>query len=341
MRSLKKSRSDWRRTAILGVFLLGLPAALVGAAELKQDTIQAFDRYVKTTEEERALQLRKSAAFLWVDRQPEGRRQHLYEELKRNEIVVERLETRDDNRRIRVPHGIVHHYVAVVFIPGATLAHTMALMENYPRYPELFSFGVQRSKVLGRESDDYQVQLRMFRKGSSAVFYHADLADRYVIVDATRGYRRSRSTRIAELSDVGKPSEHELPVGKDRGLLWRMNTDWSCQEKDGGVYLQIELIALSRNVPAFFAWLANPYIRSIPQEYLEQVLQAMRSELMKPAATPPSPAASLNPTPAPITHEGPEYSLVETLPFWRGAGSNGEAAPPPSQGLGGTFKTQR
>lgn len=259
-------------------------SATVAAAELKQDTLQAFERYMKVTQEDRDARVRRSAPLLWIDRQPEARRPSLYERLKRGDIVVERLETRDDNRRILVPHGIIHHYVSVVFIPGATVPQTRALMENYARYPELFKFGVERAEVLHHDKDDYEFRLRMFRKGNSSVFYNADFADQYVGMNTTHGYRRSRSTRIAELSEVGKPSEHELPVGKDRGFLWRMNTDWSCEEKDGGVYVQIELIALSRNVPAVFAWLANPYIRSIPQEYLEQVLQAMRSGLVaKPA----------------------------------------------------------
>ena len=233
-------------------------AAMAAAAELKQDTIQAFDHYMKITEEDREARLRRSAMFLWIDREPEARRRSLYERLKRGDIVIERLETRDDNRPIRVPHGIIHHYVAVVFIPGTTVRQSVALMENYARYPEVFKFGVEGSKVLRHKSDAYEFQLRMFRKGNSSVFYVADFCDQYVVMDTTHSYRRSRSTRIAELSDVGKPSEHELPVGKDRGFLWRMNTDWSCEQKDGGVYAQIELITLSRNVPAIFAWLADP-----------------------------------------------------------------------------------
>jgi hypothetical protein len=277
MCSLKKSHSNWRRLAALGILCFGLLGAIAAAAELRQDTIEAFDRYVKITEDERAAKMRKSGTFLWIDRQAEARRQQFHERLKRGEIVMEHLETRDDNRPIRIPRGIVHHWVAVIFIPGATLPQTMTLMENYASYPQLFSFGVQRSKVLSQEKEDFQVQLRMFRKASFPVFYSVDLDDRYVRVDANHGYRRSRSTRIAELAEAGKPTEHELPVGNDRGLLWRLDLDWSCEEEKGGVFLQIELIALSRNVPAIFAWLANPYIQSIPQEYLEKVLEAMRS----------------------------------------------------------------
>ncbi len=293
MYSLKDARGDWRWPTALGILCFGLLAAFAAAAELKQETIQAFDQYVKVTEEERAAKMRKSGAFLWIDSQDEALRQQLHERLARGEVVTKRLETRDDNRPIRIPHGLVHHWIGTIFIPRATLQQTMILMENYPTYPQVFSFGVQRSNVLSQEKQDFQVQLRMFREARSPVFYNVDLDDRYFRVDADHGYRRSRSTRIAELADVGKPTEHELPVGDDRGLLWRLNLDWRCQEENGGVFLQIELIALSRGVPAIIAWLANPYIQSLPQQYLEKVLQAMRSGVSvqaTPHATPPSPS---------------------------------------------------
>lgn len=293
--SLKKTESDWRRPTALGILCFGLLAALAAAAELKQDTIEAFDRYVRITEEERAAKMRKSGTFLWMDSQEKSLRQQLHERLVHGEIVTKRLETHDDNRPIRIPHGLVHHWVGTIFIPGATLQQTMTLMENYPNYPQLFSFGVQRSKVLSQEKEDFQVQLRMFRKASSPVFYNVDLDDRYFRVDAGHGYRRSRSTRIAELAEVGKPTEHELPVGNDRGLLWRLDLDWRCEEERGGVLLQIELIALSRGVPAIIAWLANPYIQGIPQEYLEKVLQAMRSGVAAQAAPHAMPSSSPKP----------------------------------------------
>ena len=291
--SPKKAPGGWRWPAALGILCFGLLAAFAAAAELKQETIQAFDQYVKVTEEERAAKMRKSGAFLWIDSQDDALRKQLHERLARGEVVTKRLETRDDNRPIRIPHGLVHHWVGTIFIPRATLPQTMALMENYPTYPQLFSFGVGRSQVLSQEKNHSQVQLRMFREARSPVFYNVDLDDRYSRVDANHGHLRSRSTRIAELADVGKPTEHELPVGNDRGLLWRLNLDWSCQEENGGVFLQIELIALSRGVPAIIAWLANPYIQSIPQQYLEKVLQAMRSGVAAqttPHATPPSPS---------------------------------------------------
>jgi hypothetical protein len=63
------------------------------ALQARNVTIQAFDYYMKITEEDREARLRRSAMFLWIDRQPEAHRRSLYERLKRGDIVIERLET--------------------------------------------------------------------------------------------------------------------------------------------------------------------------------------------------------------------------------------------------------
>jgi hypothetical protein len=44
-------------------------------------------------------------------------------------------------------------------------------------------------------------------------------------------YSRAYSTRVAEVTDPGTPREHELPVGKDRGLLWRLFGYWFYEER--------------------------------------------------------------------------------------------------------------
>ena len=57
--------------------------------------------------------------FLWLDRQPEAQRRELDARLQKGEIVVSRLETRDGGKAVKVPDGLVHHWIGTVFIPGA------------------------------------------------------------------------------------------------------------------------------------------------------------------------------------------------------------------------------
>src|SRR6267142_3875865 len=115
-----------RRLYIIGVFFaLLFPTALrptASAAELKQKTTSAFDRYVTATEARFANELRPGGAFLYIDAMNSDAHQQAYDQLKRGEILVEKLETRATGVSSDVPDGIVHHWVGLIFIPGATLA---------------------------------------------------------------------------------------------------------------------------------------------------------------------------------------------------------------------------
>src|SRR6516164_9442682 len=99
---------------------------------------------------------------------------------------------------------------------------------------------------------------------------------RYTLIGATRAMSKSCSTRIAEVENAGKPDERELPVGNDHGYLWRLYSYWRIEEKDGGVYIQVESIALSRTIPWEIAWLVNPLVRSIPSTVLFRLLDSTR-----------------------------------------------------------------
>ncbi|MBZ5702664.1 MAG: hypothetical protein LAN84_12555 [Acidobacteriia bacterium] len=251
------------------------------SAELKPKTIAAFQHYVELSEARMATELADPEAFLWVDRLPAERRQALRAQLLQGRVITERLETREAEKRIAVPGGLMHHWVALIFFPGVSLPQVLELQQDYAHHQEMYKPDVQRSRLVSREGNDFTVYFRFYRKAIVTAVYNTEFAVRFFPLDAGRAWSRSYSTRIAEVEDPGKPSEHEKPVGRDRGYLWRLDTYTRYQEKDGGVYMQIEFIALSRSVPAIFAWLVNPYIKSVPREYLTHLLEATRKALKK------------------------------------------------------------
>ena len=61
------------------------------------------------------------------------------------------------------------------------------------------------------------------------------------------------------------------------GYVWRLDNYWRIEQKDHGVYVQVESVALSRSIPATFAWLINPLVRNIPRAILSNLLNATRS----------------------------------------------------------------
>jgi hypothetical protein len=89
------------------------------------------------------------------------------------------------------------------------------------------------------------------------------------------------STRIAEVENLGEKNESEMPVGNDSGFMWRLNSYWRFEQRDGGTYVQLEAISLTRDIPAGLSWLVAPFVNSIPRESLEFTLQRTREGLLR------------------------------------------------------------
>lgn len=250
-----------------------------GAAELKQGTTEAFNQYVRITEDRITEEVRESRTFLWVDTLPELQRDKLYTQLRQGNIVIEQLETLENEKRIRVPNGLIHHWIALGFIPGVTLQQVLAFMQDYDHHEGIYKPDVLRSRLLSADGNNFKVYLRLQQKAVITAVFNAEFDVSYLTLDKNRAHSRSHSTRIAELENPDRSDEREKPVGNDRGFLWRLYSYWRFQEKDSGVYVQLESVALSRSVPVLLAWVVNPYLKSIPKAYLSRLLISTRAAL--------------------------------------------------------------
>ena len=251
---------------ILGVLLLSAGFRGVFAAELKPETLRAFDLYVK--EREAALSHRiRSGPFLWSDESPDRARR-----VKGGEVVINGR----DGGVHEIKSGLVHDWSGAVFIPGATLKQVLDLVQNYDNHKNIYDPEVVDSKLRNRNGNDFHIHLRLLKKKVLTVVLNTEHDVRYFALDATRVHSRSYSRKIAELDDAGTQQERELPPGKDHGFLWRLNSYWRFQERDGGVYVECEAISLTRGIPMGLGWMITPIIRDLPRESLEKTLNATR-----------------------------------------------------------------
>lgn len=249
------------------------------AADLRARTAAAFDRYVRVTETRMDEEIGGRSPFLWLDSLAEPRRAGAYDRVRRGEIVVSRLETRDGGRTIEVPDGLCHHWVGTVFVPGARLARVVGLMQSYARYPDIYRPAVRRATIRSQDDGRFTVSLQLFMKRVISVVLNTENDVWYVAAGARRMNVRSYSTRIAEVADPDTPQEQEKLVGHDQGFLWRFNNYCSLEERVEGTYVQCESISLSRSIPTGFGWLIGPFVASIPRESLEFTLGTMRTAL--------------------------------------------------------------
>lgn len=272
--------------------ITSLLVALAHSAELKSDTAAAFDRYIRATEHQSADDL-CAGHFLVVDRLPTPAGQQIYTQLRQGQIYIAQLHTKEDGRTIQVPGGLIHDWVGVAFIPGGTLSRTVAVLHDYDNHKKIYRPDVRQSKLLEHQGNEFKVYLQLYRKSLVTVVVNLNVNIQFTLLSPTRAMSRSHSTRIAEVENAGKPSERELPVGNDHGYIWRINNYWRIEEKDGGAYVQIESVGLSRTIPWTVAWLVNPLVQSIPKNILSRLLTATRTAVVNVAETRPesSPAA--------------------------------------------------
>src|SRR5215472_5722720 len=254
------------------------------AAELKQKTTDAFNKYVAVTEARMADEVKPGGAFLYPDHPAVNSSPEMldaYNRLKRGEILVERQETKLDGKDVEVPDGMVHHWVGLMFIPGANLQQTLAVVQDYDHRAELYKPEVIAAHVISREGDNYKIFMRLYQKRFTTVVFNTEYAIHWGRVEEKKLYSNSISTRVAQVKDADQPDGPEIPVGHGNGYLWRLNTYWRFEEKDGGVYVQCEAVSLTRDIPYGLGWLIKPLVTKIPKQSLSRALGRTREVVLE------------------------------------------------------------
>ena len=100
---------------------------------------------------------------------------------------------------------------------------------------------------------------------------------------------------MQEVRHYGKPNEQILPSDRASGYIWRLYSIARYEQRDGGIYVEVEAIALSRDIPPVLRWIANPIVRRVSRNSmlisLQQTQEAVRSredtnKKAKPATVP-------------------------------------------------------
>jgi len=239
----------------------------VQPVQLKPETLQAFEAYIREAEAAMELTLR-GEAFLWSDGDPKRAKQ-----VCQGKIVAELWRGKGPDK---VPAGLIHDWIGAAFLPGATVARILARIQDYDNHKNMYRPEVIDSKLIARRGDDFQIYLRVLKKKIITVVLDTDHDVHYFQVDSARWGCRSYTTRTAEVDDAGKPNEKVQPPDAGYGFLWRIYSYWRFEERDGGAYAECRAISLTRDIPTVFRWIIEPMVRSLPKDTLIHTLKATR-----------------------------------------------------------------
>jgi hypothetical protein len=255
---------------------LWLATAAIAGAQPQAKTARAFDKYVELTEGRLDTELKHPERFMRVDTHPAARRQTELARLKSGDVLIERLETLYNGRRIEAPDGLIHHWIATVFLADVGLERVVGVLQDYDHHAQLFAPAVARSKLRARNGDDFQMYLRLMRTKVITVVLDTENDVRYSSPRPNRVEFRARSTSVREVQDAGKPNEIVKPAGDDHGFMWRLNTYGRLEARDGGTFVQFETVSVSRDIPFGLGWAIGPFVTSVPKESLLFTLDTLR-----------------------------------------------------------------
>ena len=173
-----------------------------------------------------------------------------------------------------VEGGMIHDWRAATLVPGASVAQALAVLQDYANYKRIYAPEVSDSKLLSHQGNTYRAYLRLIKKKILTVILDSEYEVEYRPLGNGRETPNrwailSRSTRFAEVSNG-----QELPPGTGHGFLWRLNSYWLIEPREGGVYLECRSISLSRDIPQVFEWIIKPMVTSVPRESLRGLMHA-------------------------------------------------------------------
>jgi len=245
-----------------GAALFLLVAAIPSfGAELKQQTLDAWEQYKASANA--TMVNRAHGGFLWTDESHERLRR-----VRAGEVVVSPV----GHSPVAVPDGLIHHWIGAAFIPDAHIEDVVGVIRNYNRYTEFYKPSVIDAKTLSQKAVDDRFYVVMVDK---AMFMRraleSEYASRFTEVNASRWYSVAETTRVQEVSDEGR-----IPDGEGSGYIWRLCTMSRYEERDGGVYIETEAIALSRPIPMALHWVVDPIVRRVSRASLSTSLEQTR-----------------------------------------------------------------
>jgi hypothetical protein len=249
------SRSERTRllwTVITAALLMVAASLSSKASELNPETVTAWDHYVQA-QSARVIANSQAGSFLWSDQSPDRIRR-----LRQGEILVAPL----GESPKAVPHGLIHHWIGAIFLPNTGLGDVLKVVRDYDQYRQFYAPNVIDSRLLHQAGTVDAFSLRLLNKAVVTKFaLEAEFQSSYVSLDKNRWYSVGYSTRVREIEEYGEADQHELPPNTGHGFIWRLYNISRFEQRDGGVYVELEAVALSRDVPTTLRWLVNPVVR--------------------------------------------------------------------------------
>jgi hypothetical protein len=246
-------------------------AQTASLVQLEQESLEAFQSYIDRAEAEMQASLDGRAAFLWSDGDPSRSRR-----VRKGDVPAQ-LWAGDSP--VHVPSGLIHDWIGAAYISRATVAQTLARVQDYKNHKSIYQPEVMDSRLISHDGNDFSIFLRLLKKKIITVVLDTYHDVHYQQVSDDEWFCRSYTTRIAEVDDAGTPREKIYPPDTGYGFMWRLYSYWRFAGEKDGVVVECRAISLTRDIPYGLGFIIEPIIKNLPRESLVNTLRATRKAL--------------------------------------------------------------
>jgi hypothetical protein len=256
------------------VAALAIVPQATAAADLEPTTAAAYDRFLETVTQAFSKQVGTDDFLAQASPQALDRLRH-------GEIL---LEPGSGDGIIDVPKGLIHHWRGTAFVPNVTLEEVLRVARDYTRYAAIYDW-VVAADLVASEGNRYHTFFRAQRRASTVTgVVDVWMVTEYQHLRPGRATSVARADCVRQVEHAGEPAEHRLRPGTGNGYLWRANAMSKYLERDGGVYMEIDAIGLSRGFPPFLGWIIEPVARRLGRGSAGESLRQLRVALTSPPA---------------------------------------------------------
>src|SRR5579872_1380129 len=247
------------------IVALGMALSVAQAASLRPEAAKAWENYLESASGGIRERTNAPAGFLQIDATPA-----VAAKVHGGQIVVSPAAGHIPKK---VPSGLIHDWIGAAFLANTTIKDVVAIVRDYPKYTEVYAPHVLASRVISTgETEDLFSVVLINKSVLSKTALDCDYETTFIRVGDHRMYSITQAKRIQEIADYGTPKQHTLPEGEGSGLIRRLYSVSRFEEREDGLFIETEAMALSRDIPSALRLVVEPIVRRVSRESLETAL---------------------------------------------------------------------
>lgn len=164
------------------------------------------------------------------------------------------------------------------YSPPVNVNSLCTVIHDYDNYKHVYRPAVTSSSTVARTEENEEFLMTWHHR---TLWLNAAIEPRYtahdVMIDSRRRYNVADAIQVREIEGYGHAGQHLLPPDTGNGLIWPLHSIVRYEERDGGVYVELEAIALTRDIPPSIRWIVVPMVIHLSIDSLTATLEQTRA----------------------------------------------------------------